>query len=277
MCKVLITGASGQVGYRLKELICSDYVVLSPSRKEFDLLNLKSIKRFISKEKPDFIVNCAAYTNVDLAEKELEICKEVNSEAVLEIAKISAKHKTPLIHLSTDFVFDGLCESEYTEESQTNPINHYGYTKLLGERNIINNHSEYIILRTSSVFDKDRGNNFFLKMLELYQTQTEVKVVCDLYSKPTSANFLAERIRDVLNKLVSTVDRKDLWGIYNICEYPKMTWFDFAMKILEENKNLLKNKKISIVPVKSSEWNFIAKRPANSSLNIEKFKVTFPY
>lgn len=273
--KVLLTGGTGQVGYRLKKELKIFGKIFSPNRDEFDLTNFKSIRKIVRSLKPNLIVNAAAYTKVDLAEVNFALALKINAEAPKVLAEEALKLNIPLIHFSTDYVFDGALKRSYKEDDIPNPINNYGKSKLDGEWQIKKNYNHFIIIRTSWVYDSNRGKNFYQTMLKFFKEKKEIQVVNDQYGCPTSAQFLAKQTVKVLNQLNLNLEDESRWGIYHLTENKVMTWFDFARKIFILEKSSINNKKLKIIPIQSIDYPTLAKRPVNSVLDLKKIKSAF--
>ncbi len=251
--KYMVTGVNGQLGYdvvlKLKEI---NIDVVAPRRDEFDLTNREQIQRYILKEKPDIIIHCAAYTAVDKAEDEKDVCYAVNVEgtkALIEAAKmINAK----VVYISTDYVFDGSGQEPHFEEKETNPINYYGYTKEQGEKIVRELIDRHFIVRTSWVYGSN-GNNFVKTMIKLAETRNDINVVSDQIGAPTYTKDLAEFIVS----LVLT----NKYGTYHGVNEGYCSWYEFAKVIFEKTES-----SININPISSKEYPTKAKRPLNSKL-----------
>jgi dTDP-4-dehydrorhamnose reductase len=273
--KILLIGGSGQIGFALKKELKILGKIESPNRHEFDLTNFELFRKKIQILKPNLIINAAAYTEVDLAETNPELAYKINAEAPKVLAEESLKLDIPLIHFSTDYVFDGRKKKTYSEEDIPNPINIYGKSKLEGEQAIQKIYNKFIIIRTSWVYDPNRGKNFYRTIKKLFQEKNEIRVVNDQYGCPTSARFLAKKITKVLNQLNLNPADEKRWGIYHLTEDIKMTWFDFAKKIFILEKSLINKKDFNIIPVRTIDYSTVAKRPLNSVLDLEKIKSAF--
>jgi len=273
--KILLTGGTGQVGYELQTTLKSLGTVWAPGRNEFDLSDPESLRAKIQAYEPDLIVNPAAYTAVDQAESEPELAHTINAEAPRVIAEEAHKLGIPLIHYSTDYVFDGTKTEPYTEGDVPNPLNVYGRTKLEGERAIQHVHDQYLILRTSWVYSPTRGKNFYRTMLRLFQEKEEIRVVDDQIGAPTSAQFLAEKTAEILSQLKAKEQGEDRWGLYHLTEPGVMSWYGFAQKILDEqaSKNSFKIK--TVLPISASKYPTPAMRPMNSVLSTRKITEVF--
>jgi dTDP-4-dehydrorhamnose reductase len=244
-----------------KEYIASD--------KEVDITDIKQLNRFISVKPVSWIVNCAAYTLVDRAEDEPESAFRINAEGPLNIAHVASKKNAKLIHISTDYVFDGNKNGPYLETDKPNPISIYGKSKLKGEENIIKSLRSYFILRTAWLYGKN-GHNFVHTMLKLFETKTEVKVVDDQWGSPTHASDLAAAIVRIIGH------NKEACGIYHFTNDGVTNRHRFASEIcaLALKRGLIE-KPVELLPVKTSQYPAKAKRPGNSSLSKEKISKTF--
>jgi len=272
--KILLTGGTGQVGYELQNTLKTLGEIWAPTRQEFDLANPESLRTKIQAYQPDLIINPAAYTAVDQAESEPELAYTINAEAPRVLAEEAHKLNIPLIHYSTDYVFDGTKTEPYAEEDEPNPLNVYGKTKIEGERAIQAVHDQYLILRTSWVYSPTRGKNFYRTMLRLFQEKEEIRVVDDQIGAPTSARFLAEKTAEILSQLKSKEQGEDRWGLYHLTESETMSWYGFAQEIFEnENNSPYKTQKI--VSISSAEYKTQARRPKNSYLDLQKIKAQF--
>ena len=267
MNKVLIvSGANGQLAseYQLTDPIEGwDYVFLD--RTKFNIANQKQVKEIVSSA--DAIMNLAAYTNVEKAEKEeTELAFNANSIGPKILAIECKKKEIPLIHISTDYVFDGEFDGAYTEEHTENPINQYGATKYLGEKWIQENHDWYYIIRTSWVYSNN-SKNFFTTMLNLAQERTDLSVVNDQFGSPTSTRELSR----ALDRVVMKMD-KNLSGVYHFTGLGKTSWKDFAEEIFKQCRIHIELKGVS-----SDAWPSKLKRPKNSYMSSDKFSKTFGY
>lgn len=272
MDNILITGAKGQLASEIKEL-SSDYNsnFFFTDKKELDITNEDAIKKYIEKNSINTIINCAAYTAVDKAEEDKEIAYKVNTKAVKKLAKLSKQNNIKLIHISTDYVFDGKSFRPYCEEYKTNPNSVYGKTKLEGELQIqaINPYNS-IIIRTSWVYSSF-GANFVKTMLRLGKQKDQLGVIFDQVGTPTYARDLAKAILDILPQ----ISNKKV-EIYNYSNEGVLSWYDFALSIMEMAKIDCK-----INPIETYQYPTPAKRPHYSLLNKakikNKFNIEIPY
>ena len=257
MKNVLVTGATGQLGRDVvNELSIRGYISISPNRLEMDLSSESSIKEYILNSNCEAIIHCAAYTAVDKAEKEADLCIEINSTATKYIAQCAKKLDVPMIYISTDYVFDGTKDGIYKENDITNPINVYGESKLLGEQYVNEFLSKYYIVRTSWVFNLG-GKNFIETMLKLSKTKDELNVVCDQIGSPTYTKDLSRLLVDMLET--------DKYGLYHATNEGYCSWYEFAREIFS-----LSNIDIHLNKICSNEYKTDAKRPFNSRLSKDK-------
>lgn len=255
--RVLIIGKTGQVGRELSRLEWPAHVT-QLGREECDLSDAASLARAVEISEPDIVINAAAYTAVDRAESEPELAMTVNGRAPGELARACAKRGAALIHLSTDYVFDGTKLSAYVEDDPVNPLSVYGRTKEAGEVAIRDAHDRHIILRTSWVFSA-YGTNFVKTMLRLAATHPELRVVADQIGAPTSARDIAHAIA-VIAKAVSAGRAE--WGTFHFASAGPTSWHGFAEAIFSGAPSPPK-----ITPIATAEYPTPARRPANSVLD----------
>lgn len=265
MKKILVTGANGQLGSEFNFLSksYSQFEWVFTDRRTFDLCNLESIISILNNINPNFIINCAAYTAVDKAESEVELSDILNHQAVDIIAKWCKDNDCKLIHISTDYVFDGTIALPLDELAPTNPINVYGMTKLAGEKSCVVENSSAIIIRTSWVYSKF-GANFVKTMIRLMKERDSLNVVNDQIGSPTYAADLAQAIM--------TIIMHNHWqaGIYHFSNEGEISWYEFALAIQE-----IGGFDCEIIGVSSSAYPTSAKRPQYSLLDKTKIKNTF--
>lgn len=265
MKKILVTGANGQLGSELSVLSVSypEFEWIFADRTKVTLDNVELLKNQLAEIRPDIIFNCGAYTAVDKAETEKELAFTVNHLAVELISKYTFENNIKLIHISTDYVFDGISSSALNEETETNPINVYGESKLAGESACLNENPNAIIIRTSWVYSKF-GNNFVKTMQRLMQERDEIYVVNDQIGSPTYAADLAQVMIDIL--------RFSNWvpGIYNYSNEGEISWYEFALSIKEFG-----NYNCNVGEIPSSSYPTPAKRPNFSLLDKKKIKETY--
>ncbi|MBC3872199.1 dTDP-4-dehydrorhamnose reductase [Undibacterium flavidum] len=288
--RILLTGTSGQLGRSLAKALQDLGEVLTPQRAELDLSDVDSIAHYVQLCKPDLIINPAAYTAVDLAEKESELAFLVNAEAPTILAQEAKKLGIGLIHFSTDYVFDGSKSDAngervaYTEEDACAPLNVYGASKLAGEQAIVNSGCAHLIFRTSWVYS-DFGKNFLLTILRLAKEKTELNIVNDQWGTPSSTLFLSDAVKQVVLQLQSTeahaVAKETWWqqhqGIYHLTPTGTTNWCEFSQRIVEhaEQLDLLSAPLPKIQGIPSSAYPTPAQRPKNSCLDKSKFNQKF--
>ena len=265
MKRILVTGANGQLGSELAVLAENypNHEWVFADRKQISLDNLELLKKQLSEIQPNIILNCGAYTAVDKAETEREIAFTVNNSAVEVIAKYALENKVKLIHISTDYVFDGTSSIALDEVAETKPINIYGESKLAGEIACLKENPNSIILRTSWVYSKF-GNNFVKTMQRLMQERDAINVVNDQVGSPTYAADLAQAMIIILES--------ENWtpGIFNYSNEGEISWFDFALTIKE-----LGGYDCTITGISSVAYPTPAKRPEFSLLDKTKIKNTY--
>ena len=272
--KLLITGANGQLGKCLDRLISetAGYESMAFSRTELDITSIESIFSQTNSIQPDLIVNAAAYTAVDRAEDDIDAAYAVNSIGVKNLAEACARMSIPLIHVSTDYVFDGNAKTPYLPEGSTSPIGVYGKSKLEGERAAATMLDELIIVRTAWVYS-EYGNNFVKTMLRLAEGRSELSVVNDQIGCPTYAANIALAILKICKAIG---DGKKPWGIYHYVDQPAMSWHEFAELVFSMAKAQgLIEKSPSVAAIPSSEYPTKAKRPAYSVLDTERIQQEF--
>ena len=256
--KILITGAKGMLAKAVINKLKDENQLICTDSQELDITDKNMVMEYVEKEKPEYIINCAAYTAVDKAEEEEELAEKVNSEGPKNLAIAADKYNCILVHISTDYVFNGDLDinKTYKENDKTLPVTVYGKTKKEGEDNIIQNSSKYYILRTAWLYGE--GNNFVRTMLKLSKEKEEINVVNDQHGSPTYTEDLASIIKQI-------IDKKIPYGIYHTTNIGYTTWFDFTKKIFE-----LSNISCKVNPVTSEEFVRPAKRPKNSKLSKDK-------
>lgn len=260
--KILITGANGMLAKSVREklkeneLICTDV-------EDLDITNLQSVLKYVKEVKPEYIINCAAYTAVDKAETAGEIVEKINANGPENLAKAAKENDAVLVHISTDYVFGGDLDLEkvYKEDDRKSPVTAYGLTKLHGEEKIKQNTDKYYIFRTAWLYGD--GNNFVRTMLKLGETKDEISVVCDQHGSPTYAEDLA-------NIIAQAIEKKIPYGIYHATNQGYTTWYDFTKAIFEYTGTVCK-----VNPVTTEKYIEMmqitqAKRPRNSKLSKEK-------
>lgn len=262
---VVVTGASGQLGQSIKHIAETykqvDFIYTDAD--EADITDPVKLKALFKKYTPDFCINAAAYTAVDKAESEHETAYNINAEGPKNLAEVCNEFDTALIHISTDFVFDGKKKEPYTEGDMTNPLGVYGETKRDGELVIQNTAKKYYILRTSWLYSQF-GNNFMKTMLRLAEQRDSLGVVSDQTGTPTHAVDLAKAIMQIITS------GKEAYGLYHFSNEGVANWYDFAKQIFKIN-----NVVIDLKPILTSAYPTPAKRPEYSVLSKQKIKDTF--
>ena len=268
--KVLITGAHGQVGRSLLATVPEAVTAIGLSHAELDIGDAAAVHRVIAAQRPQVILNAAAYTAVDRAETDSESARRVNALGPRHLAEAAAAQGARLLHLSTDFVFDGRSSTPYTPEAPTAPLGAYGRSKLEGEqavRALLPQAS--VVLRTAWVYAA-QGRNFLLTMLRLMAEQHQVRVVCDQIGTPTAASSVAE----VLWALTA---RPEISGVHHFTDAGTASWYDFAMAICEEATRLgLLPPGVTVTPIRSAEYPSAARRPAYSVLDCSTLLAALP-
>ena len=265
MIKALVTGGNGQLAQSLKDVVNhqDELDVDFQDLPDLDITNKQQLESYFSNNELDYCINCAAYTAVDLAEEQSDLAYAVNAEGPKYLAEVCQKHQVTLIHISTDFVFDGQKLIPYLETDAPNPLSVYGASKLQGERSIQETTEAYFIVRTSWLYS-EYGNNFIKTMLRLSETRDEISVVSDQIGSPTYAGDLAEvLIKIVLSSSIS-------YGIYHYSNGGIVSWYDFASEIFKQF-----GKKIEVKPIKTKDYPTAAKRPKYSVLDTTKIKNNF--
>jgi dTDP-4-dehydrorhamnose reductase len=273
--KILLTGKNGQVGFALHKKLASLAEIIATDRHELNLENSDAIRMFIEKIKPDMIINAAAYTDVDKAETEIELAHKLNTQAPKILAEKASELNIPMIHFSTDYVFDGLKNEPYEEADQVNPQSVYGQTKWEGEE-YVRNHKKHIILRVSWVFSS-HGQNFLKTILKLIQEKTFLNIVSDQKGTPTSADLVADVTCKIVKIILNTPNFKD-FGTYHFALEGETNRYECACFVTDEAIRLgLKTLMTSydIKSISSETYLTSAKRPMNSRLNTTKIKKTF--
>lgn len=254
--KFMVTGVNGQLGHdviiQLKEIGLD---VIAPRRDEFDLTAKDQVNKYILTEKPDVIIHCAAYTAVDKAEDEKDLCYSVNVEGTRAVAEAAKEINAKVVYVSTDYVFDGLGQEPHSEEKETNPINYYGYTKEQGERIVRELIDKHFVVRTSWVYGLN-GNNFVKTMLKLAESRSEINVVSDQIGAPTYTKDLAHFIVNLIRTMK--------YGTYHGVNEGYCSWHEFAKSIFSKSGIDMR-----VNPIATKDYPTRAKRPLNSRLSKE--------
>ena len=265
MIKALVTGGNGQLAQSLKDVVNhqDELDVDFQDLPDLDITNTQQLESYFLKNEFDYCINCAAYTAVDLAEEQSDLAYAVNAEGPKYLAEVCQKHQVTLIHISTDFVFDGQKRIPYLETDAPNPLSVYGASKLQGERSIQETTEAYFIIRTSWLYS-EYGKNFIKTMLSLSETLNEISVVSDQIGSPTYAGDLAE----VLIQIVLSSSTN--YGVYHYSNSGTISWYDFAVEIFKQF-----GKTIEVKPIKTKDYPTAAKRPKFSALNTIKIENNF--
>ncbi|MBL7746352.1 MAG: dTDP-4-dehydrorhamnose reductase [Chitinophagaceae bacterium] len=270
--KILVTGANGQLGKELKQLASSfpQFEFIFLSREDLPIHHFEMVRHYFNTYNPQYLINCAAYTAVDRAEQEKDKAFQVNAEAVGVLAAVCAAHYTQFIHISTDYVFDGMATQPYKEDAPTNPQGVYGATKLEGEKQAMELNPGTIIIRTSWVYS-EFGKNFVKTMLKLMSEREEINVVSDQTGSPTYAADLAEAIMQIIQWLQTHSPLPSTEShIYHYSNQGIISWYDFALAIKELTGSTCK-----VNPIPTSQYPTPARRPAYSVLDKSKIQETF--
>lgn len=275
MNKILLIGSQGQVGTELSKILPEIGEVVCTNRTNLDLTNPEKLRDLIENIKPNLIVNASAYTAVDKAESEAELAYQINATAPQIMAEEAEKLNAILLHISTDYVFDGQKNTPYLETDQTNPLGIYGKSKLAGEEQIKTTNARFIILRTAWVYGIFGKGNFAKTMLRLGAEREQLKVVMDQVGCPTSAEDIALAISKIIPQILDT---KDLAEIYHFTNLGVCSWYDFAINIFRQAKQLNYPLKIQeVLPITTAEYPTPAKRPAYSVLSTRKLSNDFNF
>lgn len=265
MKTALVTGSNGQLGKSIRK-IAQDYQemrVVFTDVAELDITKSEEVNTFFEFNKIDYCINCAAYTAVDIAEDEADKAFLINAKAVKNLAEVCKNAGAVLIHVSTDFVFDGTKTTPYTETDRPNPQSVYGRSKLQGETYIQEIWDEHFIVRTSWLYS-EYGNNFVKTMLRLAETRDEISVVNDQIGSPTYARDLASFLLEIIHA------NSKKYGIYHYSNEGSISWYDFAVEIFKQHK-----KAIRVIPIPTNAHPTAVKRPAYSVMDLTKAKITF--
>lgn len=266
MKKILVIGANGQLGHCLQKQAHKYHNIYDfnfTGSSVLDITKREDISREFQGYRPDICINASAYTAVDLAETEAERAYAVNAYAVADLAEICGDFDCTLIHVSTDYVFEGNTNIDYDEDNFTNPTGVYGASKRKGEELALDNNHRTIILRTSWLYS-EFNKNFVKTMLHLFKTKEELGIVNDQFGQPTNANDLAEAIMTIVDKEARH------YGIFHFSNYPETTWYKFAEKIKE-----FSGSEIRLNPITTEQFPTPAKRPMRSTMSLDKIEKTY--
>lgn len=271
--RILLTGVNGQVGWELQRTLAPLGEVIAADRNRLDLADTSSIRRAVDAIAPDLIVNPAAYTAVDKAETEPELAQAINVAAPGELAQAAAARGIPLVHFSTDYVFDGRKHAAYTEADAPNPLGVYGATKLAGEQAVARAGAPHLILRTSWVYGL-RGRNFLLTMQRLLRERDSLAVVDDQFGAPTWSRLIAEATALVIARWLDRPDQTASSGVYHLGCGGRTSWHGFTAAILAHLARA-DGRLASLTAIPTSGYPTPAARPANSQLNCDKLAAAF--
>ncbi|MEC5173176.1 dTDP-4-dehydrorhamnose reductase [Chryseobacterium nepalense] len=266
MKKILVVGGNGQLGNCIRKSAPDfelNYEFVFTDSQILDITDEDQVNSFFYDNKPEFCINASAFTAVDLAEKEKEKAFAVNAQGVAYLAHACKEYNTVLIHVSTDYVFDGETNLCYSEDDFTNPIGVYGESKLKGEELALEANPKTIILRTSWLYS-EFNKNFVKTMLHLFSQKEELGIVADQFGQPTNANDLAEAIMNIIETLQKS------YGIFHFSNYPETTWFEFAQKIAELSKSSVKLNALT-----TEQYPTPAKRPKRSTMCLDKIEEVY--
>ena len=271
---ILLIGARGQVGSAVAELGFEQNIKIGAlGRLDLDITDSEAVFEAVNFHKPRVLINAAAYTDVERAEENPEVAHSINDLAISNLADVCSELNVPLLHLSTDYVFDGNKRGQYTESDFVNPLGAYARSKEAGERRLRACLQEHVILRVSSVFGAE-GNNFVKTIVRLAKEQGKLEVVDDQIAGPTSSFEIAK----VLLKIAERVLRGDFkdWGTYHYCQKPYVSWYEFAIVIVNRAYKIgLIDRLVQVDPIPSSKFPTKAARPQNSKLSSEKIEKVF--
>lgn len=252
--KIIVTGAKGQLGTDvIAQLETNGVTAIAADLQELDITDAAAVEEFIASSSAQGVIHCAAFTNVDAAESENDICRKINYEGTLNLARSCEKHGLKLLYTSTDYVFSGEGSEPFETDSPKKPCNFYGTSKLEGEEAVEQNCSKHFIVRISWVFGEN-GKNFVKTMLRLAKERSEITVVSDQIGSPTYTKDLA--------KLLCEMIASEKYGVYHATNEGICSWAEFAQAIMEYSGSETK-----IIPVTSAEYQSVATRPANSRLS----------
>ena len=282
--RILLTGVSGQVGGDLLPLLQPFGAVIAPTRSDLDLSDAAAIRRFVKDVEPHWIINPAAYTAVDKSETEPDLAYTINAAAPQALGDAAAGMGIPVIHFSTDYVFDGSGTTPWSETDATGPLGVYGASKLAGEQGLAASGAAYLVFRTSWIYGS-RGKNFLLTILRLAGQKEELRIVDDQHGAPTWSRDLARMIVSVMKRVSNQAAEshssiqdavRAVQGVYHAAAGGETTWFGFSEEFLRIAAAARPYAKIArLVPIHSNEYLTPARRPANSRLNCNRLQQVF--
>jgi len=264
MKKILVTGAKGQLGKKIIEILGAKYKLILTDSDNMDITDIDIVRKVMALEKPDYVIHGAAYTQVDKAEESVDLCRKVNAFGTKNIATVAKEFGVKLIYISTDFVFDGSKNTPYSESDKANPLSIYGLTKFEGEEFIRDICEEYYIVRIAWLFGElpegHPGTNFVEAMLRLAGERENLNVVNDQIGSPTYTG-------DLVKTIAKLIDASPATGTYHFSGTGECSWYDFAKEIFEQTNTL-----IDLKPIPSDQYPQKAKRPAYSYLDKSKIE-----
>ncbi|RKF13149.1 dTDP-4-dehydrorhamnose reductase [Alginatibacterium sediminis] len=267
--RILVTGSNGQVGQSLVQRLKDKVELLAIDRDQLDITDGKQVSDFVAKFSPDYIINAAAHTAVDKAEQEIELSYAINRDGPRYLAEAAQLCGATLLHISTDYVFDGSKLDEYSETDKPAPVTVYGQTKLAGENAVFEACDKSIVIRTAWVFS-EFGNNFVKTMLNLAKSKDELGIIDDQFGGPTYAGDIADCLIGMINQLESKPEHAK-YGLYNFSGLPHVSWCQFAQEVFTQAKQQGALASTPMVKaITTAQYPTPAKRPANSRLNLSK-------
>ncbi len=282
--RILLTGVNGQLGGDLFPMLQAMGTVAAPLRADLDLADARAIRRYVQKLMPDWIINPGAYTAVDNAESEPDLAYAINAEAPQVLGEEAARLGIPVVHFSTDYVFDGTGTRPWVETDATGPLGVYGASKLAGERALAASGAAHLIFRTSWVYGS-RGKNFLLTILRLAQQKDEMRIVADQHGAPTWSRDLARMVVHIMSTFTprsgppgASASIEPVKGVYHAAGMGETTWFGFAEEFLRLAAASRPDTKFArLTPIATSEYPTPARRPANSRLNCKRLEQVFGF
>ena len=271
--KILVTGRNGQVAQSMLHSTQDGVEIVALGRPELDITDKTSIAKAVQVYKPDIIVNAAAYTAVDKAEDDVAAAFAINRDGAKNVAEVAAENCLPIIHISTDYVFNGEKDGAYEEDDATGPLNVYGLSKLEGEWAVQAANPDHVILRTAWVYSS-YGSNFVKTMLKLAETRDEISVVCDQWGTPTSADFIAENIVEISRQILGPNTPETWRGIFHLVPDGKTNWADFARAIFVKYEKDI-GKRINVISIPSAQYKTHAKRAKANVIKNSKIKSNY--
>lgn len=269
---ILVTGATGQVGWELARSLAPLGSLLTPGRAVLDLAQPKTIAPYLRQQRPRYVINPAAYTAVDKAESEPALAQTINAESVAELAKACAEIDALLVHYSTDYVFDGSKPKAYEVDDTPNPVSAYGRSKLAGEQAVVASGCRHLILRTSWVYGP-RGKNFLLTMLKLARERDSLKVVADQFGAPTTSRLIADTTAQLLARIPEGSTPPA--SLLHLTGAGRTSWHGFATAIVEQGAALGLCKMVPVAAITTTDYPTPAARPANSCLSLARIEQAY--